>query len=422
MSNSRRTKDAGPSPKFRFSEFDGEKLHAIRLGEVTDEPSFRNRGKLPAESVMGVRKDDGIVPMEERLVAADTSRYKIVRNDWFAYNPMRLNIGSIARWSGENDVLVSPDYVVFRCLNRADPTGILPAYLDHFRQTRPWETFVNGSGDGGVRVRIYYRDLARMELLLPDLPEQRKIANCLSSIDGLIDHERKKLRALEEWKSGLAQNLFPEPGESTPRIRFPEFENAASWQKTTIGQVGQFYYGKSAPKWSIEDNAPTPCVRYGELYSTFGAQIIETVSRTNIDRRKLRFSKGGEILVPRVGERPEDFGRCCSLLTLKGIAIGEMISVFKTDQDAMFYTFYFRHLYRDFAKVVEGQNVKNLYYSNLEPIEIFRPSIPEQIAIGKLLLSAERITDLLREKVEHLVFHKQALSQGLFASRHEAQA
>ena len=109
---------------------------------------------------MGVKKEDGIVPMAERLVAEDISRYKLVRNNWFAYNPMRLNIGSIARWQGESDVLVSPDYVVFCCLERAMPTTLLPEYFDSFRGSRQWDAFVSEAGDGGVRVRIYYRDLS----------------------------------------------------------------------------------------------------------------------------------------------------------------------------------------------------------------------------------------------------------------------
>jgi type I restriction enzyme, S subunit len=92
--------------------------------------------------------------MEERLIASDIARYKLVRRNWFAYNPMRLNIGSIARWTGESDILVSPDYVVFKCLEHAEH-GIDPAYLDHFRQTDGWESFVTEGGDGGVRVRIY---------------------------------------------------------------------------------------------------------------------------------------------------------------------------------------------------------------------------------------------------------------------------
>lgn len=150
-------------PKLRFREFRGAALQSVRLGEVTEESRRRNGNKHSIASVMGVSKAEGIVPMEARIIAADIERYKIVEHDWFAYNPMRLNIGSIARWKGEGEILVSPDYVVFKCI-MADELGLVPGYFDYFRQTKAWEDFVAEGGDGGVRVRIYYKDIARLQL------------------------------------------------------------------------------------------------------------------------------------------------------------------------------------------------------------------------------------------------------------------
>ena len=362
---------------------------------------------------MGVSKMLGIVPMLEHVIASDITRYKLTKKNYFAYNPMRLNIGSIARWHGDHDILVSPDYVVFRCLS-APNNGIEPAYLDQLRQTAVWDAFVSEGGDGGVRVRIYYKDLALLRLLLPARAEQRKIAECLTSLDEVIDAQERKVEALKAHKSGLMQQLFPCEGETRPRIRFPEFRDAPDWEETTIGEIGSFYYGKSAPKWSLEADAPTRCVRYGELYTKFGAVITETFSRTTIDPKNLRFSKGGEILVPRVGEKPEDFGKCCCYLPFANVAIGEMISVFETAQIPLFYTYYFRHLYRQFAKVVEGQNVKNLYYVELEPLAICRPSLEEQQKIADCLSSLDNQVSVETAHLAALKLHKQGMMQQLF--------
>ena len=206
-----------------------------------------------------------------------------------------------------------------------------------------------------------------------------------------------------------------------PKLRFPEFRKTEAWEPTTIGALGRFYYGKSAPKWSLSDDAPTPCVRYGELYTKFGPVILETYSRTNTDPETLRFSKGGEILIPRVGEKPEDFGKCCAYLPLKGIAIGEMISVLETKQYPLFYTYYFRNLYKQFAKVVEGQNVKNLYFAELEPLPIHRPSIPEQQKIAECLSSVDELIAAQARNVDALKTHKKGLMQQLFPREGETQ-
>ncbi|MDE0679934.1 MAG: restriction endonuclease subunit S [Gammaproteobacteria bacterium] len=209
---------------------------------------------------MGVKKGDGIVPMEERLVASDISRYKLVRKNWFAYNPMRLNIGSIARWEGDGDVLVSPDYVVFRCLERSMPTTLLPKYLDSFRCSWQWETFVNEAGDGGVRVRIYYRDLAQLRLALPGVEEQQKIADCLGSLDELVGGGGgRKLEALQRHKQGLMQQLFPKPGETLPQMRFAEFANLPGWELRQLSDVLDY---EQPGKYIVTDtnyyNAGTP--------------------------------------------------------------------------------------------------------------------------------------------------------------------
>ncbi|MCY4165258.1 MAG: hypothetical protein OXF03_03825 [Gammaproteobacteria bacterium] len=201
------------APRLRFPEFVGQPLHHVRLRDLTEQSTARNGKKLSLEAVMGVNKEHGIVPMKKRLVAADISRYKLVRSNWFAYNPMRLNIGSIARYQGNGNILVSPDYVVFRCLERSMPTGLLPEYLDSFRSCWQWHVFVNEAGDGGVRVRIYYRDLAQLQLALPSIAEQRKIAECLGSLDALIAAGGRKLEALRQHKRGLMQQLFPNPKE-----------------------------------------------------------------------------------------------------------------------------------------------------------------------------------------------------------------
>ena len=152
-------------PKLRFPEFAERSWRAAFLKDVTAECATRNGGKFQSTSVMGVTKAEGIVPMEERLIGTDVARYKIVRNNWFAYNPMRINIGSIARWQGDADILVSPDYVVFQCSEELEPD-----FLDQFRRSDQWQDFVNESGIGSVRVRIYYH-IGRLALNLPLLPE-----------------------------------------------------------------------------------------------------------------------------------------------------------------------------------------------------------------------------------------------------------
>ncbi|RZQ53747.1 hypothetical protein C1E23_07730 [Pseudoalteromonas phenolica] len=197
-----------------------------------------------------------------------------------------------------------------------------------------------------------------------------------------------------------------------PPLRFSEFHQ--EYRTGSFLKFGSFYYGKSAPKWSLSEDAKTPCVRYGELYSTFSGEVDSIRSYTNIPKEKLKFSSGGEVLIPRVGENPLDFSKA-SYLPLKDIAIGEMISVYETEENGRYITQYIRgKLTKKFARVVEGGNVSNLYFRYLEPIEIALPSLNEQKKVADLFDKLDKKINLLKKKYDLLERYKKGAMQKIF--------
>ncbi len=275
--------------------------------------------------------------------------------------------------------------------------------LDVIRQVQAY-------AKGSTFREISLEDLRKVTVAIPTLPEQRKIADFLTAVDGRIQQLIQKRALLEDYKKGVMQALF------TQAIRFKDDHgnDFPDWEETTIGKVGRFYYGKSAPKFSLSEDALTPCVRYGELYSKYSIVIGEIRSKTNIDPKYLKFSQGGEILVPRVGEDPLDFAKYCCLLPQKGVAIGEMISVFNTKENPLFYTYYFRTLRRQFARMVEGASVSNLYFRYLEPIRIFKPPIAEQTKIADFLTAIDRKIETVATQITETQTFKRGLLQQMF--------
>ena len=175
-----------------------------KLGDLAQNSSATNRGKHGWDSLYGVTKAEGMTPMREHVRGVSNERCKLVEPGWFAYNPMRLNIGSLARWQGDDEVMVSGDYVVFRCLD-----GKLdPRYFDHLRRSRPWSEFVNKSGSGSVRVRLYFKDIASFKFSCPPVEEQSAIADLLDTCDRELALHRQQLEALREQKRGLMQKLL----------------------------------------------------------------------------------------------------------------------------------------------------------------------------------------------------------------------
>ena len=176
-----------------------------RLSEVTFELTMRNTNlAVGYAAVMGVTKARGIVPMREQTIGGDLSRYKRLPPRAFAYNPMRINVGSIAMNDRDEEVLVSPDYVVFGCTEH----GLAPDFLNHLRKTHWWSHHINIGGSGSVRMRTYYDDLAAMKLPLPTYEEQLEIVAVLNVAQEDVKATEKASKVLTCQKRGLMQKLL----------------------------------------------------------------------------------------------------------------------------------------------------------------------------------------------------------------------
>lgn len=197
-----------------------------------------------------------------------------------------------------------------------------------------------------------------------------------------------------------------------PKIRFQGYTE--DWEQRKLDEWGDFYYGRSCPKWSVTDDATIPCVRYGELYTKFGAKIDKVYSYTNMEPDTLRFSKGTEVLIPRVGEDPMDYNHC-TWLSVPNVAIGEMISVFNTDNDPLFTaTMFNATLQKEFAMRVEGGSVTNLYYEKLKNIDVMFPQIEEQRKIASYFESLDHLITLHQRKCDETKKLKKYMLQKMF--------
>lgn len=202
-----------------------------------------------------------------------------------------------------------------------------------------------------------------------------------------------------------------------PNIRFAGFED--DWEQRKLGEWGNFYYGKSCPKWSVTEDATIPCIRYGELYTKFGAKIDKVYSYTNMPIEDLRFSKGTEVLIPRVGENPMDYNHC-TWLSMPDVAIGEMISVFNTDNNPLFTaTMFNATLQKEFAMRVEGGSITNLYFEKLKNIEVLFPSNDEQEKIATYFDTLDYLITLHQRKCDELKKVKKFMLQKMFPKKGE---
>ncbi len=197
------------SQQLRFKDDNGQDFPVWEektLGDVTELFSRRNKNLIDAE-VFSVTNYNGFVlqseHFEDRVIAGDDlSDYKIIYDGEFAYNPARVNVGSIALFTEEVGI-ISSLYVCFKCLASLDNTFLL-----NFLELESTKHRINSFGEGGVRIYLWYPLFAQIPITLPSIPEQIKISNFLTVLDDKISHNQIQLNALKRYKQGLLQQMF----------------------------------------------------------------------------------------------------------------------------------------------------------------------------------------------------------------------
>ena len=401
------------SPKYRFDKFN-ENWIIVKVSDIADQyktggtPSTKNpifwEGTIPWIQSSDIQKDTlfGVIPQkfisEEGL--RNSSAKLILKNSIAIVT--RVGVGKLAII--DQDYATSQDFLSLSDLK--GDTNFLVYSI--YRMLQKESTQQQGTSIKGITKE----DLLFKKISLPKLEEQSAIGSLFRTLDELLSSYKDNLANYQSLKATMLSKMFPKAGKTVPEIRLDGFED--EWEKGTIGEFGSFYYGKSAPKWSVTDEATTPCVRYGELYTKFSTKIDKIYSYTSIPKENLKLSSGNEVLVPRVGENPLDFANC-SWLSLKDVAIGEMISVYNTPNNPLFIAYYFNaKMRKEFAKRVEGGSVANLYYTYLENISISVPSLPEQQAIGAYFSNLDNLINSYQEKISQIETLKKKLLQDMF--------
>ena len=178
-----------------------------RIGDVIEQVSKRNNS-MSIDKVLSVSNKLGFInqseQFEDRIVASeDTSNYKIVYKDDFAYSPARINVGSIARLKHFNKGIVSPMYICFRVKQ-----GIVLDYLEYFFTTNYFFYEMQKRLEGSVRQCLSFEGLCNIPIYIPNLDEQQKIGRKVSVIMEKIDNENRYLDSLKMQKQYLLRQMF----------------------------------------------------------------------------------------------------------------------------------------------------------------------------------------------------------------------
>ena len=346
--------------------------------------------------------EDGITAKTERyershLVKKENS-YKVVRPNDYAYNPMNIRFGAVARHKGDIPVAVSGYYDIFTTIHESDR-----AFMDSFLTCGPMITYYNKVSTGSLieKQRVHFSDFMEFSLALPSIEERKKIAEILTAQDRIIELKEKLLAEKQRQKKHLMQQLL------TGKKRLPGFDG--EWLSVAIG------------RFIHELDERTTCNNQHEILSVTKNGIVRQYDHFNkqiasedntgykiLRRNNLAFSTMNLWM-----------GSVDVLENYEIGIISPAYKVFSFDSKMMDTGFGKQFMRSEFmiwlykSNSEQGASVvrRNLDLKALLSAKVKIPALKEQLAIATVLRAADKEIDLLRQDIEQEKQKKKALMQ-----------
>ena len=240
-------KNGAKVPELRFEGF-AEDWEERKLRDLLNKNSEKNKN-LSVINVESVSNKTGFTKQTDQfedysVASADLSNYYVIREKQFAYNPSRINVGSIAyKDLGDEISVVSPLYVSF-----STKKVLNDGFLWNWFKTASFDAQRQRLSEGGVRDTLSFNQLSEMNTMFPTYPEQEKIGSFFQQLDETIALHQRKLDLLKEQKKGYLQKMFPKNGAKVPELRFAGF--ADDWEERKLGEFSDVRDGTHAsPKY-----------------------------------------------------------------------------------------------------------------------------------------------------------------------------
>jgi len=345
--------DDGKQPCIRYGE-----LYTLYNETIEDVYSYTN---IPTNSLVLSKANDVIIPASGETQEDIATASCVIKNN--------IALG------GDLNII------------RSNMNGVFLSYYLNSAKKKSIAQLAQGISV----VHLYSSQLKNLDINVPDLPEQQKIANCLSSIDDLITAHTQKHTALKDHKKGLMQQLFPAEGETIPKLRFPEFRDAGAWEIKSMEKLFTIGNGKDH-KHLPDGDIP--------VYGSGG--YMRSVNECLYEGDSACIGRKGTI------DKPVFLS-------------GKFWTV-----DTLFYTHSFKNCLPKFVYLIfqnvnwrshnEAGGVPSLSKANINKIEVACPKPEEQKKITDCITSIDELITAQAQKIESLKTHKKGLMQQLFPS------
>ena len=388
-------------PNIRFRNFKDEWTEK-KISNFIIKNSDKNKN-LVIKNIESISNKTGFTKQSEqfdgyRVASQDISNYYVISPNQFAYNPSRINVGSIAyKNKGEDKSIISPLYISFSTSSHLN---------DHFL----WFWFKTTSfkkqriqfSEGGVRDTLPFENLKKMEISFPLLQEQQKIGDLFSKLDKLLDVQQQKIDKLELLKKALLQKLFPKYSAKIPELRFKGFED--DWKSYLLGKIAVFINGRAFKQNELLDKGKYPVLRVGNFYTN------DKWFYSDLELPEKLYANKGDLLYTWSAT----FG--------PHIWIGDKVIyhyhiwkiIFSSEVSKQFALQMLLNDKEELMNNTNGSTMIHLTKNEMEKKLVKIPIKPEQQKIGNLLSKVDALIELENKKLQNFQQVKKCLLQNMF--------
>jgi type I restriction enzyme S subunit len=271
---------------------------------------------------------------------------------------------------------------------------------------------------------ISKKQLSKILLFIPSLPEQRKIADFLSSVDSRIQMLTEKKELLEQYKKGMMQKLFSQ------EIRFKDDNgnDYPDWEEKKLGEVLQFVNSNSYSRDQLNyEEGSVRNVHYGDIHTKYNSLLKVKEAEIpyinpNIDTTKMsneQFVKEGDLIIADASENYEDVGKCVEIIDLQDYKLVAGLHTFIA-RDISIFALGFKSLLmqsqnvrKQIMRIAQGISVLGISKKNLSKILLNIPPLPEQQKIADFLSAIDTKIELVNTLIEQSKEYKKGLLQKL---------
>lgn len=315
-------------------------------------------------------------------------------------------------WWANFDGVASNDIIVFRAL-----TGYDACFISHIIKSDAFITY-SMIGAKGVKMPRGDKDMMlQYEVYVPNIEEQKEIAECLSSIDSYISSINEKVEQLKAHKKSLLQKLFPQKGKTIPEFRFSKFKGSKGWEEKKLGDIFKRITNKNTTN---NQNVLTISAQHG-LVSQYD-YFHKSVAASNLSNYYLL--KKGDFAYNKSRSQGYPYGTIKSLQLYDEGVVSALYICFRIKYcdiaDSFFEHYFETELINEEIGKIAQEGARNHGLLNISTDDFFNkvvlliPSQSEQKTIAECLSSIDRTIRLYSEKASQLKQHKKGIMQQLF--------